>query len=336
MNFEHGSDTFILIFRNYFYLFTQRNQDILYSYAYFLIKWINTMVRKNKNIIYFIPRLILDIPFEMFKLLYKIRSSSLYNKDHRQKVNLQSPHFNEDKFTYEIAYFYTLLFSDMNIANPEIRESLIYKIKFLMKKKKTSELFEKHNELIDFLIKGLLKYMTIESLSHIACEIMVKIVKPICFGPMSGQYEKTDLVIVAQKFFENNISTFHDFMDNYTKLINKIMTDYTIVLNEAANVSLYLTIQRLITNVNSNIEYIENKQSLLKRLMFAYNILCDLMKIFEFLLNAYPDEFIDVDTLNYSRFCNFLKNISSRVLEKHYFNQLVTIFEKENIRKGVV
>jgi hypothetical protein len=239
MNFEQGSDSFILIFRNYFYLFTQKNQDILYLYAYFLIKWINTMIRKNRNIVYFIPKLLLDIPYEIFKLLYKIRSFSLSNKEYRQKLNSQSEHFKEDRFLYEIAYFYTLLFSDMNIANPEIRESLIYKIKFLMKKKKTAELYEKHNELVDFLIKGLLKYMTIESLSHIACEIMVKIVKPICYGPLSGQYEKTDLVKVAQKFFENNISTFHDFMDNYTKLINKIMTDYTIVLNEAANVKFY-------------------------------------------------------------------------------------------------
>jgi hypothetical protein len=86
-------------------------------------------------------------------------------------------------------------------------------------------------------------------------------------------------------------------------------------------------------NVNSNIEHIENKQSLLKRLMFSYNLLCDLMKIFEFLLNAYPDEFFNITTLNYSRFCNFLKNLSSRILEKFYFDQLIAIMEKENICK---
>jgi hypothetical protein len=238
-NLEGGSDSFILIFRNYFYLYTQKNQAVLYTYGYFLIKWINSLIRKNRNIVYFIPKLVLDIPFEIFKLLHKIRSNTVYSKDLRQKLNSQSECFKEDNFTYEIVYFYTLLFSDMNIANPEIRESLIYKIKFLIKKKRSAELYEKHNELVDFLIKGLLKYMTIESLSHIACEIMVKIVKPICFGPTDIQYEKTDLVNVSQKFFENNISTFHDFMDNYTKLINKIMTDYTIVLNEAATVKCF-------------------------------------------------------------------------------------------------
>jgi hypothetical protein len=198
------------------------------------------MIRKNKNIVYFIPKLVMDIPYEIFKSLIKIRSPVIYNNELRQKLNAKSPHFKNDDFAYEIAFFYTSLFSDMNIANPEIRESLIHKIKFLMKKKRTSILYEEHPDLIEFLIKGLLKYMSFESLYHIACEIMVKIVKPICFGPSSNQFEKLDLVNVAQKFFENNISTFNDFMDNYTKLMNKIMTDYTIVLNEAANVRIKL------------------------------------------------------------------------------------------------
>jgi hypothetical protein len=237
-NFEHGGDTFILVFRHYFYLFTQRNQGILYSYAYYLIKWINTMIRKNKNIVYFIPKMVLDVPYEIFKLLNKIKSPAIFNTEYRKQLNLQSPHFKEDNFLFEIVYFYTLLFSDMNIANPEIRESLIYKIKYFMGKKKTAVLYETNSKLIEFLIKGLLKYMTLESLSHIACDIMVKIVKPICFGPANALYEKKDLVNVAQKFFSTNVTTFHDFMDNYTKLINKVMTDYTIVLNEANNVIL--------------------------------------------------------------------------------------------------
>jgi hypothetical protein len=77
----------------------------------------------------------------------------------------------------------------------------------------------------------------------------------------------------------------------------------------------------------------ENKSSLIKRLMFSYNMMCDLMKIFEFLLTAYPDEFFNLNSLNYSRFSNFLKNLSSRIIENHYLQQLLTIFEKEKISK---
>ncbi len=65
--------------------------------------------------------------------------------------------------------------------------------------------------------------------------------------------------------------------------------------------------------------------------MFSYNMLCDLMKIFEFLLTAYPDEFFDQNSLNYSRFVNFLKNLSSRIIEKTYINQITKIFEIEKI-----
>jgi hypothetical protein len=52
------------------------------------------------------------------------------------------------------------------------------------------------------------------------------------------------------------------------------------------------------------------------------------MKIFEFLLAAYPDEFLDVQTLNYSRFCNFMKNLDSRILEKPFLDNLIKLIEK--------
>lgn len=80
-----------------------------------------------------------------------------------------------------------------------------------------------------------------------------------------------------------------------------------------------------------NMEYAESKDSLIKRLLFNYNMLCDLIKIYEFLLNAYPNEFLDVNSLNYSRFCNFLKNLSSRILDKMYMDQFIEILKISNI-----
>lgn len=84
-------------------------------------------------------------------------------------------------------------------------------------------------------------------------------------------------------------------------------------------------------NYSAHTEILESKSVYLKKLSFSYNMLCDLMKIFEFLLAAYPNEFYDLTTLNYSRFCNFLKNLSSRILEKNYIGQLMKIFEKSKI-----
>jgi hypothetical protein len=319
LNFENGSDYFDKLFRNYFYLYTERNQTLLYKYAYFLIKWINTLLRKNRYIIYFMPKSVFDIPFDIFRFLNKIKAKILYNSEFRKEVNLSSPHFKNDDFTFEIVYFYTYLFGDQTIANPDIKESLILKIKYFMKKKEISKIYEENIEVIEYLIKGLLNYMSIESLCHVSCEIMVKIIKPMSFGNSTGILERVRLVEVTQKFFENNLKTFHEFMDNYTKLINKVMTEYTITLNESSN--------KILSGNSSNmmIDIIDTKTTLLKKLTFVYSLLCDLMKIFEFLLTAYPYEFFDTTTLNYSRFVNFLKNTSSRILEKTYINQLMQL-----------
>ncbi len=75
-------------------------------------------------------------------------------------------------------------------------------------------------------------------------------------------------------------------------------------------------------------DLVESKSVYLKKLNVSFNMFCDLMKIFEFLLAAYPNEFLDTSTLNYSRFCNFLKNLSSRILETTYLDNLMKIFEK--------
>jgi hypothetical protein len=233
---EHGTDLFNMVFRNYMYLFTDRNQSTLYTYGYFIIKWINTLIKENKNIVYYIPKNILDVPYEILKVLIKLRSPVLYDSNIRKEANKLSKHFSDDNFLYEIVCLYTYLFNDQKIANPEIRESLISKIGFFMKNNITAILYEENIDLVEYLIKGLLEYMSIESISHHACDIMVKIVKPICFGQTNVIKGKKRLVEITKKFFENNLQTFSDFMNNYTKLINKIMTEYTLVLNDAAKV----------------------------------------------------------------------------------------------------
>jgi hypothetical protein len=321
VNFDNGTDHFSKLFRTYFYLFNDYNQILLYKYGFFLIKWINNMIRSNKYLVYFMPKSLFDIPFEIYRFLVKIKASVLKNDDLREKINSSSPHFKKDDFTYEIIYFYTYLFSDSSIANPDIKESLIIKMKYLIKKKENSIIYEQSNEIIEYLIKGVLNYMSIETLSHIACEIMVKLIKPMCFGHQSNLYEKGKLVEVTKQFFEHDIKTFHEFMDNYSKLINKVMTEYTISLNECTN--------KILNQSGLQIgDLMDTKTTLIKKLTFVYSLLCDLIKIFEFLLTAYPYEFFDITTLNYSRFTNFLKNTASRILEKNYIGQLMQLLEK--------
>jgi hypothetical protein len=317
MDFENGTDHFKKVFRSFYYLTPEPNLTLLYTYSFFLIKWINTLIRRNPELVYFIPKSVFDVPFEIFRYLHKVKASVLYVSEHRTVVNQTNKNFLNDDWNYEMVFFYTSLFADPCIANPELKESLIQKMKFFIKKKAVAIIFEEKPDLLEKIIKGLLHYMSIENLCHIACEIMVKIIKPICFGEVKNFYEKNKLVEVTKKFFESDVKTFHEFMQNYSKLINKVMTDYTIVLNEAAN---------KILNSQGH-ESNESKSALLKQLFFTHSILCDLMKIFEFLLAAYPFEFFDISSLNYSRFLNFLKNTSSRILENTYITQLIKLSE---------
>jgi hypothetical protein len=179
----------------------------------------------------------MDIPFEILIFLYNIKSSSLFDNEKRKELNKFSPIFEEDNLIYEIVYFYTYLFNDPKIANPEIRESLIVKMKFFMSKKRIAKYYEKNYELIEILIKGILNYMSTELYCLTSCEIIIKIIKPLCFGPKGVSDEKNSFFNVAQKFFEENKSSFLDFMDSYTKIMNKAMTEYIVALNEAEQVN---------------------------------------------------------------------------------------------------
>lgn len=78
---------------------------------------------------------------------------------------------------------------------------------------------------------------------------------------------------------------------------------------------------------------LESKSSLVKRMAQIYNHLADLMKIFEFLLSAYPNEFFDQNTINCSRFINFLKNVSTRLIAPQYLKNLLEIFSKSSSGK---
>jgi hypothetical protein len=59
----------------------------------------------------------------------------------------------------------------------------------------------------------------------------------------------------------------------------------------------------------------------------SFAFLCEMSKIFEFLLILYPSEFYKTSTLSFSRLSNFLKNISSRIVDKSYSQKFVDITE---------
>lgn len=236
-NVDNGTDTIDKIFRYFFFVFNQANQDALYQYSFFLVKWMNHYIRKNKSILYFIPKNLMEIPFEILYFLISVKSSSIQDSERRKNLNKISPFFEEDNLIYEIVYFYTYMFNDTTIASPEIRDSLLLKMKYFMSKKKIGKYYEKYYELIELLIKGILNYMSNENYCLTSCEIIIRIIRPTCFGSKGFSTEKNPFFNVAQKFFETNKTTFLEFMDSYSKIMNRAMTEYTVHLNDAETVN---------------------------------------------------------------------------------------------------
>jgi hypothetical protein len=131
---------------------------------------------------------------------------------------------------------YTALFNDDKIKNPELKENLINKIEKFVSNKTLLKYYEKNVNLLNLLFQGILKHMAIENMSYAASELMVEIIKPLCFSERGCLNDDSRMTEVTKQFFERNLEIFLDFMDNYNKLINKIMTNYTSALTDCVNV----------------------------------------------------------------------------------------------------
>ena len=141
---------------------------------------------------YSIKRSTRKIPFEIFKFLLNCKSSILRNSSERMYINQKIIHFKDDNFAYQIVYFYTLLFSDQTIANPELKESFLNRIKYFLNKKRCLKIYEESSLLVSLLIKGnvllnkgILHYMSIDSYASISSEIFLKIIQPWVFGEVN-------------------------------------------------------------------------------------------------------------------------------------------------------
>lgn len=170
------------IFKFNLSIFTPRNQEILYSIGYFLINLINHYVNTNQNILYFIPIFATDIPFEIFKFLLNCKSPLLENSSARESLVKQIIHFKDDNFSFQILYFYTKLFSDSSIANPELKETFLNRTKYFLGRKLCVEIFEQSNVLVSHLIRGILIYMAMDSYASASSDILLEIIKPTSFG----------------------------------------------------------------------------------------------------------------------------------------------------------
>jgi hypothetical protein len=144
----------------------------------------------------------------------------------------------EDPLIIHTLYFYTKMFNDEKIANPELKEKFIKRMQELIKKDYILKYYERDNMLLELLLNGILKYMALEGFCSMSSSLMVKIVSPACFGNQQNNGGRNTLIKVTKAFFETHPNTFNEFMENFNKIINKIMTAYTSALTDTFNVRL--------------------------------------------------------------------------------------------------
>jgi hypothetical protein len=94
------------------------------------------------------------------------------------------------------------------------------------------------------------------------------------------------------------------------------MTEYSINLTN--------TIEKLEKNLTLTTD---EKIEICQGLYANYVNLCDLLKINEFFLVVFKEQYLDTYSLNYINLCNILKNLSCRILQKHFFENLKKISE---------
>lgn len=364
---ENGTSKFNLEFRKYFYVYPSTVQIALYKMAFFILKYLMYLIKKNPNMIYFVPTSVTEIPFSFFKLLLNLKSNILTDRSYRLKINMCSDHFANDDFIQNIIEFYLILFADEKIANPEIKESLLKKVNLLIEKQILEEYFEDNDKIFERLIKGLLKDIKGDILSHSASRILLKLISPICFGyklfskntrfqkkrylfntikntntnnkvndnqkdvnkinnnTNTYKYKEESLIEKLKKYFEGNFKILEEFIKSYGVILNKVMTNYSMSLSSIIEIG----VTKLdLNNINANRHLLGNHgqpqsdRALYQGLSTSYNEMSQLLKIYEFLLLIYPDEFLDTTKLNYLNFINVLKNISTRVINKPYIGHI--------------
>ena len=374
---ENGTSKFCSHIRKYFYVYPTTVQIALYKMAFFIIKYLMYLMKKNAYIIYFIPTSVIEVPFAFFKLLLNLKSQILIDREMRLKINKCSKHFINDDFVQNIVEFYLILFADEKIANPELKEGFLRKVNILLEKQIIEEYFEDNEEIFESLIKGLLKDIKGDILSHSASKILLKLISPICFGykvfaknariqkkryvfnsakntpnnliQIKGKkdggnniiykFKEDSLVEKIKKYFEGNFKDLEEFIKSYGTILNKVMTNYSMSLSSIIEIGISkLDLKNINSNRHLNNGHPQSDLALYQGLSTSYNEMCQLLKIYEFLLLIYPDEFLDTSKINYINFTNVLKNLSTRVIDKKYIDylqQLIT-FVNPKINEKII
>ena len=323
LNFMDGCTKLSQTTRNHFHLLSLQTQRIFYLFSFYLIKYLTWLKAQNPLVLYFVPIIVIDLPYELFKLLTKLRSPILTASATRNEFNAASCYFKDDDYVQSVLHLYLYLFSDNTIANPDIREKLLDKVKFIIKHYYAC--FKHQKELYTFLIDGIINNMQKDFLSHKASKLFLKEIMPFCFGSDStnssnsqpnGANEQSHNI--KEYFLNEKHKILNGYVNFYFPLFNKSITAFTIFVSEIAAVN---------PLVQENAQTVSTRnQSLINSFLST----CDLLKILEFLLCLYPEEMFDLRCLVGKNFMNVIKILSNRIYAEPYLTNLLKAIDCVN------
>ena len=309
LNFTHGCTKLSEITRNHFHLMSLQTQRVFYLFSFFFIKYLTWLKAQNPVVLYFVPIIVIDLPYELFKLLTKMHSPILTTSSIRNSFNTASCYFKDDDYIQSVLHLYLYLFSDNTIANPDIREKLLDKVKFIIKHYYTY--FKHHNELYTFLIDGIINNMQKNFLSDKASKLFLKEIMPFCFGYDNTNNTNELSYNIKEYFLKEKQKILNGYISFYFPLFNESITSFTIFVSEIAAIN---------PLVHENAQTISTRnQSLINSFLST----CDLLKILEFLLSLYPEEMFNLNCLIGKNFMNVIKILSNRIYAEPYLTNLL-------------
>jgi len=329
---DRGTSMLNALFRFYFYLFNDYCQTILYNISFFLVKWINKIIKKKKLDILLLPLYLIDFPFQIAQLMLITKSKILFDDEYRKSINNKCEHFIDDDFLKSLCTLYVTLFEDYKLSKyNSLINSLGWKIYFFMREKKTRYIILKNETFIRYIIKGISNISANNNAERIILRILTVFQRTINenekeFTKVELEEEEKNRENIKNIFniYENKI-IFFDIIHKFCKSLNLKLKTYCTDLENCKHYCINSNFFGDISRYNNNLKS-------------SFKAIISVINIYEFLLNVSQECFFNTEIIDlpliYIR--NFFVTLTSKILDQPYFGYLEKVLNYMCIKKSYI
>ena len=321
---ERGTTLLNSLFRYYFYLFNETSQVMLYKISYFLSKWLNLIISRNKLYALILPLYLIDFPFQIAQLMLLTKSKILSNDEFRQNINKSCEHFINDDFLSSLSNLYINLFEDGRFVNyNSLIQSLGWKIHLFLRENTSRYIILKNEEYIKKIIKGIYNIINLNN----SPRIIIRIIKVLQRAPYANAklYSKEELE--ENDNIRNNVRNILRG-DEYKNIIYSIIKLFSQGLNSKLND--YKTNLDNCKQYCLDLNFVGNdSERYIQKLKSSFKDVINIIYYYEFLINIsqenfFNSEFLDVPLI-YIRY--FFISLTKNVLQEPYIGYLSKMLE---------